>query len=177
MFISSLTKDNLSTVFELSNSVFGENYLPLLHYKSFIKSELNDAYLAIVNEQVVGFITLSQVSQKQLNKLIRNQIDDISINEKITLIQQIAVTPNFRKKGVASELINKCLHNTNHHKKICIAWERNKTIALHNILINNNFKKVMTLKRYWYEDSISKKYQCLDCGTPCKCNAAIYLLD
>jgi len=171
VLIKELSNESLTDVFQLSNIVFGSNFLNISYYHSFIDSITKKIYTASIGNQIVGFISIS--NSKQINKtLLKGTID---IDSEVTIIKQVVVHPNFQNRGIGMQLVRVSIQKIN-QQKICIAWKRGEHIALGNILIKNGFKKIKAINKYWYDDSILKQYNCPECGNPCFCDAIIYIL-
>lgn len=96
MEIISLTVDEMKSY---NNTQWDENYPQAKDFEKDI--EQGDLYLDIENDEVKGFICVNYIEPDEYKDL------KWSSNEKCMVIHRMAVSPNFRNKGVGTKLM-KC---------------------------------------------------------------------
>ncbi|MCC0782178.1 GNAT family N-acetyltransferase [Clostridioides sp. ES-S-0108-01] len=99
--LESIMKIIKSTVEEMktyNNTQWDENYPLEKDFVSDIKKQ--DLYVEEVDGEVAGFICLNYEEPEEYVGL------NWSSNKKAMVIHRMAVNPNFRKKGIASKLVD-----------------------------------------------------------------------
>ncbi len=168
---------NITKVVALSNKAFGKNYLPLSYYKKFINSDVNIGMVMVANKNIVGFITSTIYLVNRANTCEELYFNFNDLQHDIAIIKQVVVAPKYQKKGIGNLLLKQLISTINTKEIICIAWQRDKNIVIANLLLKNNFRKLKSIPNYWFNDSVSKQYNCPECKKPpCKCTGVVFKL-
>jgi len=171
----------IEDIFQLSNKALGENFLNRTYLKQYIDSSSKIGLIAIENNQFAGYILFDILSNQEfINEILSEKewfSNELKNCNKVCLIKQVAVSKKHQKKGVASQLVNKVLTQTNTTKiTYCLGWKKGAHVAIKNSLLKNNFTFQRTIDNYWSKDSLNKKYNCGYCGNPpCECSVDVYL--
>jgi len=182
MNITPLKKEHFSDIIKLSNIHFGQN---------FITSQYLNKYLSIIKKQgftflsdqnnVVGFILTDILNTSEfIEAIIKDKewfISQLNDYKNVALIKQIVVNELYQNKGIGSLLIEHVINllNTSSQITYCLAWKKGDKTPLKNILLKNGFSNIKTITNYWYNDSLSKNYSCIHCGSPpCTCSSEVY---
>lgn len=174
MDIIPLKKEQLNVVVELSNKAFGNDYLN----QSFFLSSSKSTWVALIENKVIGFITLTKSSKNELDQHLlkgAEQILSFLKTDKIAIIGQVVVDANYQKKGIGTQLLQHSLEQLPYQEYLCVAWKKTNTTPMAKLLSNCNFQFIKTFPHYWTEDSKKRKYNCPICGNPCRCGAEIYV--
>ena len=182
MLVSGIQKTHLKDIIQLSDQVFGKDFLDTAYISSHINSSKHMGYVLLSGKkEVMGYILVDLLSPCELSATVVNEntwfLNYFKPFNKIALIKQIVVSPVYQNKGLGSFLIdhiqNKLSDLANAY--CCIVWKKEGDNSLKYILLKNKFKPEKITKNYWSNDSVDKNYNCAVCGSPpCKCCAEIY---
>ena len=182
MQITFLKKEHINQIILLSNNSFGEGFLNNHFLNQFINSSQKIGFVSLENKKVIGYILFETLTQGKFIDEVLLEKDWFDYNfkdqDKVQLIRQILVSKHYQNKGIASQLIKESLNQTNNslNTTCCIAWKKEDSPFLQNILLKTQFDFNLTIANYWHEDSIIKNYTCSVCGTPpCNCSAEVYI--
>ena len=95
-----------------------------------------------------------------------------------SILEKIAVLPEYRGQGVGTELYRKRLEKLN-QPTIAESWIRTDSPDSTILLENFGFEQIQLIENKWYEESIEARDEnfCPDCGEVCRCDSAIYILE
>lgn len=180
MKIISANTSHVAEIITLSDIAFGKGFLNQKVIANYIESSHKYIYVAIVNNQVAGFITAITCSKNDLHHEVLWEFNkiDINTNTTISIIKQVSVNPNFYRQGIANQLLKFILTElTRTDVWFCISWHKGETTPMNKLLSKNNFKSNQTIPNYWTTESITQNYNCTICGSPpCHCTAELFSL-
>lgn len=145
---------NYPRMIELAEKAFGKNYLKPEHFQDTHYTFL----VAVEDRHIIGF-------------------SGCVVDHGVGRITDVVVEPWSRGKGVATNLIDNCLHhlyNLGTRRIFCQAWRRSddRSIPLEGALNRTGFERdTFKLLAYYSKDA---DYECCICGKPCMCDAFIY---
>jgi ribosomal protein S18 acetylase RimI-like enzyme len=180
MKIEQANKSQLNQLLLIANSAFGDNFISKLELSTYINQPNQYLFVAIIDDEVVGFISAETCNKTELLNKVLQPIDLPKNITKIGWIKQVAINPNHYRKGIAHHLLQTITKQLK--PKIdtlfCISWIKGAVTPMSNLLLKNKFTLYKTIPNYWYNDSLTKQYNCYICGTPpCKCSADLFLLN
>ncbi|MEO7002382.1 MAG: GNAT family N-acetyltransferase [Ktedonobacterales bacterium] len=136
---------------------------------------------------VIGVLTIEIVGAEALQASFLGSYDlvcaDVAIRllrpDSTGLIKSISVSPAYRGRGVASQLIERGLaelaaHGAEH--TYSLAWTSKRDgCPLCGVLTAAGFRAVRRIERFWYNDSIANGYICPADDNPCECAVQVML--
>lgn len=178
MKIEQANKNQLNQLLLIANSAFGDKFISKQELSTYINQPNQYLFVAIIDNEVVGFISAETCNKTELLNKVLQPIDLPKNITNTGWIKQAAVNPNCFRKGIANKLLHSvttALKNTC-DTLFCISWKKGAVTPMSNLLLKNKFTSHKTIPNYWYNDSLTKQYNCDICGTPpCKCSAELYL--
>ena len=181
--ILTINNQHIDAIHQMCDIAFGDNYITRDYINQYSLSSHKKGFVLIENQLLVGFILVSFHNAKEMQKEILHEKEWFTSEcfhyNTIGIIQQVAIHPDFQRKGKAEQLLK---HSITSFKNttdlfLCNAWVMKGKTPLRSALINNGFSLKKVINNYWKEDSLNKKYNCKVCGAPpCKCSAEVYLL-
>ena len=103
-------------------------------------------------------------------------LDQFSKQLPVGVIKTIGVSSKFKKRGIGTCLASKGIDFLKKKSTliISICWEQKEGSPFMLLLEKNRFERIHKLENFWERDSLSKKYNCNNCGTPpCTCDAYV----
>lgn len=164
---------------QLLNNGLGENYITQAVINSYNKDQNVSFLLAFKEKEIVGISVFCTGQKTEIsNHLLKDlfHICHIPPTHTVTLRLHTVVDEKHRDKGIAKQLIEQSKNSfkSQVYAMISTTWTNSKSIV--KLLIKSDFKKAATIPRFWYEDSLQKKYTCPVCGfPPCNCKAQIFI--
>ena len=181
MTIEIANKSNINQLLFIANQTLGNNFITTTHFEDFITQPHKNCYIAVLNNEILGFITTELCNATQLQEsLLKKHEEPLFTNPTATIgiIQQVAVNPKHLRKGIATSLLKHAITQLklNSDSLFCISWKKGAITPMSNLLLKNNFTLYQTIPNYWYTDSLTQLYNCAICGNPpCKCSAEFYV--
>ena len=182
MKIIPLEENYIPEIILLSNNVFGKGFLTKDYIRKYIKRTDSIGYISTLNNNFTGYILINTYPLgKFFDEILKRKewfLENLNGYNSISFIKQIAVLNEYQKQGIASDLINHALIESNKLSEItcCLAWKKNNEVALRKALIKNGFEYKVIINNYWSKDSIKKDYSCSSCGVPpCRCSTEVYI--
>lgn len=176
--IQHIAKSHFKEILDLANTSFGNDYIRKEQLEQYLKSTSHFGYVVIFETELVGFM-LNQIIKSFQYKVLQSKINvfEIAKQNEIGVIKSLAIKENYQGKGIASQLIEKALHElekTMTHN-ICIVWDHPEN-RITNVLKKFGFSHIETIPQYWKDESLEINYQCKICGSPpCLCTAQIWM--
>lgn len=180
MTIKIANKSHTNQLLFIANNAFGSNFISPTNFEGFITQSHKNCFIAVLNNEVLGFVTtqFSNANQLQENLLVKTDEPLFTNPTTIGIIKQVAVHPNHLRKGIATNLLKHAITHLklNSDSLFCISWKKGNETPMSNLLLKNNFTLQQTTPNYWYNDSLTQPYNCAICGTPpCKCSAELFI--
>lgn len=181
VIISPLFKTDFTDVIMISNEIFGFGYINNDELNKYIGSNNYIGFVARTTNSIVGFKLLQINGLKGLINTSLNEkewfLDQYSKELPVGVIKTIGVSNKFKKRGIGNALAKIGIDFLK--KKsipiISICWEQKGGSPFMLLLEKNRFERIHKLENFWEKDSLSKKYNCNNCGAPpCTCDAYIY---
>ena len=170
---------NFEQIIEISDKVFGKDYLTHKALKSYASNSSSKIIVLEKNERILGFWIVQIISHNQLQEVIFEEVP-LSINDftKIGYRKMTAIHPDFRSAGIGQKLFElgqSWLEENQAQVVLTVSWINSKTLKYRNFLESHNFTPLKKLKAYWQQESLERNYQCASCGEPpCHCNGMLY---
>ncbi len=190
------TPDEAGRVGALLGDALGESYVDLGTVGEAITGDGTATCLVKVDSSnlLLGAVTCHIVTPDSLDRFLPygqgdmvNRLRVFKFNTSIGLLRSIAVAPNYRRRGVATDLTETCISWCTEHgasTMLAFAWLPHTTPQqatpqqampqLAGVLEHTGFTLVERIDNYWTQDSQSKHYQCPVCGPTCVCAATVY---
>lgn len=185
------TPDEAERVVALLGDALGEFYVDLGTVGEAIAGDGTATCLVKIDtsNRLLGAVTCYIVTPDSLDRFLPegqgdlvNRLRVCKFNKSIGLLRSIAVAPNDRRRGVATDLTGACITWCAEHgasTMLTFAWlphtdSQQAVPQLSGVLQHTGFTRVETIDNYWTQDSQSKHYQCPVCGPTCTCAAAVY---
>jgi GNAT superfamily N-acetyltransferase len=183
--------DEAGRVVALLGDALGESYVDLGTVGEAINGDGTSTCLVEVDssDRLLGAVTCYIVTPDSLDRFLPEDQGDLvkglrvlKFNTSIGLLRSIAVEPNYRRRGVATDLTEACIAwcaQQGASTMLTFAWlahtdAQQASPQLTGVLKHTGFTWVETIDNYWTQDSQSKHYQCPACGPTCTCAAAVY---
>ena len=165
-----ISENQVVDAFQICRQKLGINFLSLEHFQNLTKE--NKIIIATDKNFVVGFLLFDIMPEKEFFKT--KKINIKGTQKKVFIFNTCAVLKECNKIGTnLFDFAIKHLSN-NIDTFYCCAWEYNNNVNIEPLCLKFNFKKTLTIKNYWYYDSINKKNFCPICNSPCTCNMILY---
>lgn len=172
IIFKNLPQEKLTQAYELHKEKLGQDYLSFSHFDNLAKQD--KLLLAVEKNVVVGFLTID--FSTELDFFVSKKISLPASNEEVVVFNTCAV--RYEKKKVGSTLFKFAIDNFAKDKVIyCPVWKAGEKVNAHRLLEKFGFKELVTLKKFWYKESLNYKNYCPVCGSPCKCDNIIYKKD
>lgn len=165
---------DIDQIISISNRCFGAEYLT----NEYISNQLSASkynHVAILNNKVVAFCLAHQISALKMQELYGIAKES---NLKIAIISCIAVHPDFQRQKLASKLLYKVFNELQLKLKpseiIYPCWDEPVSKAFCKSLNILGFEKIIEIQNFWYYESLTKSFECIKCGNPCKCTLILH---
>jgi len=181
MKIEIANKSDIDQLLFIANEAFGNNFITTDDLEDFITQPYKNCYIAVLNNEILGFITTEICNSNQLKESLLIKTDETFFPKSIASIgsiKQVAVNPKHLRKGIATSLLEHAITQLKLKSDtlFCISCKKGDVTPMSNLLLKNNFSLLQTIPNYWHTDSLTQKYTCSICGAPpCKCSAELYL--
>lgn len=182
--IKSPAISDIPEIIDICNEELGNEYLIFQEFEKMITDEKYFLKVAISpNSEIIGFYICLIVSKLEITELFHNiplsQFhSSFDSTDTFGVIKTIAIKNKYKEQGIGTSLMKDCLSNfrtKNISILSLIAWKSKHGINMEGIMKNNQFIKLKEIENYWSLESIEKKYNCPDCGSPpCTCMAVIF---
>lgn len=128
----------------------------------------------------VAFSSLAQGQDlKKYNEELNRKEKILNLQDyRVGLIKSIAVKPEFRHRGIGTNLTIKSiikLQGFGCDLLFAISWDSQRQDSSKKMFEKLGFQNVLEINNYWTEDSMREGYLCPNCGNPCFCRAIFYL--
>lgn len=127
-------------------------------------------YYLVSRDSFVRFLPVGQERLAEALQVFR-------FNDSVGLLRSLAVRPECRDRGIATELVRKGIswcEQRGATAMLTVAWTPPEGCHLLGIMKAEKFDAVMKIDNYWTEDSKQKNYDCPVCGPVCVCSATIF---
>lgn len=165
-----LSQEKLMQTYELHKEKLGQDYLDFNHFENLAKQD--KLLLAVEENIVVGYLTIDYLTEREFfdSKKINLPVSD----EEVVVFNTCAVSQ--QGKCIGSVLFEFAISNFAEGKKIyCPAWKAGEKVNAYKLLTKFGFKELITLKKFWYKESLDFKNYCPVCGSPCNCDNIIFV--
>jgi hypothetical protein len=167
-----MNQNDIDDCLAISFSEFGKNYHKSIYFE--LKNRNHSYYVAIRNENVIGFSIVHKFSGSKGKNITNN---NIKINSEFHyLIDVIAIKFSEQKKGIGSTLLKKMLKELD--KKIpvySVAWKDLNGINIEKLYKNNNLIPVKGLGKIW-RPNCNIKFICPSYNNGCQCEGLLFKL-
>jgi ribosomal protein S18 acetylase RimI-like enzyme len=177
MKIEQANKSHLNQLLLLANQAFGENFITQQELETYINHPNKYLFVTTISDEIAGFITAEICNKNELQNNLLQPIDLPKNTTNIGWIKQVAVHPNYFRKGIANKLLKTTITTLKPFcdTLFCISWKKGEQTPMSNLLLKINFSLHQTIPNYWYTDSLTQQYSCSICGSPpCKCSAELF---
>ena len=170
--IERLYETHYESIINLSNDLFGEDYI-----NENDLSEFSQSLVLKDPTQVLGFILFKPFEKGEFQWSNIASIETFFENSNIIImIKSLAVKKEFQNKGFGTILINELLHSVPVFTGFVLsAWKYGNTMNLLGLIEKFQFIHLYHIEHFWFDESLLKKYKCAICGSPpCVCDAEIF---
>lgn len=179
--IRQVSKDDVNEICELWEARLGEKYLDTSRLEKALnpKSETVCLVATDLEDEFLGFAIALVITPPEVTSKINKAEPPTELlkNEKIGLLDTACVKTSAEGEGIGTAFIQALM---NHLEKqnvtnfFCISWLRDNHVDSSVIFEKFDFKQLLEIEKYWYNESLEQDYSCPDCGQPCSCTARIY---
>lgn len=171
MKISEPDKEDLSRVRDIADRQLGEAYT--YDFDKFLKTSRTVFKVAKIEKEVVGYAVGHNLDQEEIEEKIEH-IEEV--NTSGSYFESVAVKEKFQGQGIGTSLSSNLIEELN-NPVYCLSWVRDGKKDSRELMKKLGFKRVKKEEEFWYEESIGKQNYCPDCGSPCRCAAALFVLE
>lgn len=140
--------------------------------------EYNRIFVAEANGRVVGFGVACQASDEWLSGCLNVGAIEHRFDEPNGYFHTCCVAPEWRGRGVATELGRVRLEWLRSHGAepiFGVSWLREDGPSSVPVFERLGFQELAHIQEYYYiEEDVDYRRTCPDCGEPCHCSAKIY---
>lgn len=159
--------NDYKALFDISKVTLGENYLKADDFYEYAL-----VYSAKIDERIVGFLTARAALPSDYSNF--SELKQYESKDAM-YISTVAVHPDFQHQGIGTQLMEKIISNATQKVVFFTAWEtKSKKVNIEKTALKLGFDRRQVLPRYWSLKSVGKKNYCIDCGSPCSCNAVVF---
>jgi GNAT superfamily N-acetyltransferase len=171
--------DRIDEINYISQISFGEGF----HNNTLLIKPSNEIHASLIQykAQIIGYaigIKIYSIFPTASITKYQNVIIDYDCHLPVYLIKEVAVLPNFQKKGLGSALLENQMQEaiSNRCRSVFyFLWKEGGNAYFKNKLTGTGFELKEELANFWYKESLEQQYSCPVCGTPpCKCHALVY---
>lgn len=169
-------------VASISEKEMGKNFINEEYLNFFLDNPNAQGIVALVNDEVVGFSFFQWCVKDELSKYIfvdQGWLKEIFKNVDLIGYRNLtAVKKEFQGRGIGSKLVDNSIEELKKRAEVIanVVWKAPGSKNLGKALERHGLKRVKTIRGYWREDSLKRKYECAACGLPpCRCTAEIYI--
>ncbi|MBR1779767.1 MAG: hypothetical protein IJ758_04650 [Clostridia bacterium] len=168
----------LDGILEIASARFGENYITKDQIFDLAGNEMCSLAIGARDIDVLGYCLFYEENLDKASRDFKIPKEDmISVTGSDSYIchtKSMALREGVEKRGLGYNLFKRTLDKAKHlGYKIawCPAWKRGNYIPVEKILSKCEFDFFRIVPRLWEDD---KSYKCVECGGPCRCDAAVY---
>ncbi len=179
--IRKATVSDFSSVIKIADVELGEDYLTKERLEKTLDKNLSDEiYVAVENAtgNVLAFCLYKRISYDDAVNICKGyKLRNMMFAKEIGYIATVATKEEFKRLGVATALVEKCIDNLKQDGVSCFistAWKHSGVTNVASVLENLGFIEELTMPKYWYESSIKNGFSCPQCGNPCVCSCVLY---
>ena len=174
--------EGVDYLLEIADSELGKGYLS----REQILSSSTFTDIAVLGGEIIGFSCGIVKNGKEFfleNGQFPSGIKKrMLIQERIGITKSLAIRKDRQNLGVGTSLFAVRIENFRKLGAGAVlmpGWQYpGGTTAIDGIARSFGFRKLGTVKDYYYRDSIKRQYSCPVCGPPpCRCSAVIYFLE
>ncbi len=182
--ITDFKKEYLNEIIFIADKELGKGYVS----GNLISDKNSITQVAITeNGEVAGFSCGIVTKTKSF---LKNTPHPITVNIKKALLKHetvgvtksLALRHDMQKQGIGTKLFAQRINSFKEKGAGAIympGWQTPGGItSIDGIARRFGFKKIETVKNFFYRDSLTRGYSCPVCGTPpCRCSAVVYVLE
>lgn len=141
-------------------------------------TEYNQMFVAEANGRVVGFGAACRASDEWLSNCLNVGAIEHRFDEPNGYFHTCCVAPEWRGRGVATELGRarlKWLRSHGAEPVFGVSWIRDDGPSSAPVFERLGFEELAHVQEFYYiEEDVDGRRWCPDCGEPCRCSAKIY---
>ena len=181
--ITEAKREHVTQIISISDDELGKGFLS---HKELAENAFdNKAYIchvALHGKKVLGFCLCIIASNDEVDKHLKvghaYLPAYVHFAEKIGIIKTIAVSKDFRQRGIGHALTRAGYDEMANRKvqSVCsLAWKNGNVIAANGSLSALGLSPLREIESFWKEDSLKHHFDCPACGPPpCNCSAVLY---
>ena len=178
MTIEQCHKNDLKDVKEISDQQLGNNYLTESDLQHYYSSSTSHILVARNLNKVIGFsIFIIGNAEDILAELGQEHNEVLKLLGKYNrahLHKTTAVHQKHVEQGIGSALIKHAFRKNKADIYFSLIWKRKVQTPMFHIRTKLGFKPLCEIDNYWSKNSITKSYDCPECGQPpCTCSLII----
>lgn len=164
-----MTEADRDAVTAIADRRLGESYQ--YEFETIIAREACPAFVALDEGDVIGYVFGYDALDEDA---LAGKLDGIRIDGGGSYFESVAVKESHEGRGIGTELAEQCLEAMT-TPIYALAWVRDGHYDSRSLLEKLGFAKKKRYEQFWYEDSRGKEKYCPDCGSPCTCDAVLYV--
>lgn len=175
---------------ELGDKIFGVGYLDNWSLPDPNTKQIDDSICLVATKgaSIVGMIYFCIMHADFLYQLEKNGFDVSGLNKRMKKVDEahcaflsvIMVDEKYRRRGIGTTLYAKSFQILSEINISCMyvtCWKESPNSGIIPFLTKQGWSRVAEKEKYWYQDSIDKRYKCSRCGNPCFCTATLMKID
>lgn len=173
-----IREEDIKDALAISLTQLGSDYLDENDFKDAMSSDDQFCMIASVDGKVAGFAICQVFGPDREPELLKlpdcPERDVVMSTGLIGLLDSVAVSPDFKGRGVGTEMCNECVREMKSRGcgMVCaMAWKSylGKT-NIGGILTKMGLRETIAIQGYWNTMVDSPEgHDCPICGAPCKC--------
>jgi GNAT superfamily N-acetyltransferase len=184
LLIHSLELDEIPAALALLDETLGAGYISQTELEQYLSTSEKFLLAAANREGRLQGVLLAHLDTQgaipQLTPAQAQLVESSTASERQAFIKSLAVQKTARGQGIGTSLILAAegrLWGWSASVIVTLAWADQHGCHLEGVLTKLNYRLLDKTPRFWYQDSLSKGYQCPTCGNPCECAAWLFAKD
>ena len=141
-------------------------------YKDLSQKIVEHVYKLHKQKLGEGYLTIDFLKENEF--FIDKKIELTASCEQVVIFNTCA--SKYERRGIGALLFDFALKTFAVNKKVyCPVWKCGENINAHKLLTKFGFTQLITLEKFWYNESLNTQNFCPVCGSPCVCDNVIYL--
>lgn len=178
----SLSVETKQSILAISALQFGERYLTESRLQSLLNVPNTIVKCEWSNDQLAGFSILMVLNRQTFREQV--YLPEEWLNQHIPATagcigyrKMTVVHPDFENQGIGKRLFDSGEQFFEGRCECVLSstWWKEDNQAIPHFLEAAGYEQKTIVDDYWTSDSIANGYDCVLCGNPCHCSAAIYL--
>jgi GNAT superfamily N-acetyltransferase len=169
----------------LLGDALGDRYVQVEDVRRMIRDADSACFVALNGEdRLCGAVTARLTDRDELREILpsdqRDLVDRLSFlryHERVCLVRSIAVPPEYRQRGVGTELVKHVLAWAATQRvtgALAIGWKPPSGCAVAGVMNTCGFAEECEVEGFWTHESETNDSTCPSCGDFCRCSAVVF---